>query len=64
MSLNMSAMHLGVGLGSAIGGVVITGATLAATPWAGAALTALAAGLAFWSARPPAEPGFSEREPA
>uniref|UniRef100_UPI0028AE00E0 MFS transporter n=1 Tax=Pseudomonas soli TaxID=1306993 RepID=UPI0028AE00E0 len=39
MSLNMSAMHLGVGLGSAIGGVVITGATLAATPWAGAALT-------------------------
>ncbi|PYC45292.1 MFS transporter [Pseudomonas soli] len=64
MSLNMSAMHLGVGLGSAIGGVVITGATLAATPWAGAALTALAAGLAFWSARPPAEPVFSKREPA
>lgn len=64
MSLNMSAMHLGVGLGSAIGGVVITGATLSATPWAGAALTALAAAMACWSARSPAEPGFSEREPA
>lgn len=52
MSLNMSAMHLGVGLGSAIGGVVITGSALEATPWAGALLTALAAGLAIWSATP------------
>ncbi|MDH0303167.1 MULTISPECIES: MFS transporter [unclassified Pseudomonas] len=62
MSLNMSAMHLGVGLGSAIGGVVISQSTLAATPWAGALLTAMAAGLAIWSARPPRSPGFSERE--
>ncbi|WP_194789871.1 MFS transporter [Pseudomonas sp. UFMG81] len=62
MSLNMSAMHLGVGLGSAIGGAVISGATLAATPWAGAVLTTLAAGLALWSASTPAPPGFSERE--
>lgn len=52
MSLNLSAMHLGVGLGSAIGGVVITGAALSATPWAGALLTALAAGLAMWISMP------------
>lgn len=60
MSLNMSAMHLGVGLGSAIGGVVISAASLAATPWAGAALTAVAAGLALCCARPPTARGLNE----
>lgn len=62
MSLNMSAMHLGVGLGSAIGGVVIGTATLSATPWAGVALTAMAAVLALCSARPAVSTAFSERE--
>lgn len=65
MSLNMSAMHLGVGLGSAIGGIVISGATLAATPWAGALLTTVAAGLATFSATLPRKPranAFSDGE--
>ncbi|WP_369988136.1 MFS transporter [Pseudomonas xanthosomatis] len=53
MSLNLSAMHLGVGLGSAIGGVVIGAASLAHTPWAGAALTVLAAGFALRSVKGP-----------
>jgi len=53
MSLNLSAMHLGVGLGSAIGGAVISAASLAHTPWAGAALTVLAAGFAVRSVRGP-----------
>ncbi|MBV4534457.1 MFS transporter [Pseudomonas urmiensis] len=66
MSLNLSAMHLGVGVGTAVGGLVITGASLTATPWAGALLTAVAAVLAAWSASTSKrdKPAFSEREMA
>jgi len=42
VGINTSAMHLGVALGSALGGLVIAGPGLAVTPWAGAALAALA----------------------
>jgi DHA1 family purine base/nucleoside efflux pump-like MFS transporter len=42
ISLNLSAMHLGVGLGTAVGGTVVSVASLQATPFVGAALAALA----------------------
>jgi DHA1 family purine base/nucleoside efflux pump-like MFS transporter len=42
VGINTSAMHLGVALGSALGGLVIAGPGLAVTPWAGAVLAALA----------------------
>ena len=54
MSLNLSAMHLGVGLGTALGGLVIAGASLDQLPWAGALLAASALGCAAWSVRKPA----------
>lgn len=50
MCLNLSAMHLGVG--TAIGRVLITQSSLAFTPWAGALLTAVAAGLALFASQP------------
>ncbi|MDR6713565.1 DHA1 family purine base/nucleoside efflux pump-like MFS transporter [Pseudomonas hunanensis] len=53
MSLNLSAMHLGVGVGTAVGAVVIAHSTLAATPWAGGGLTAIALMLAAYCAGKP-----------
>lgn len=42
VALNTSAMHLGVGLGAAIGGLVIALADVGWTPWIGLGLTVLA----------------------
>ncbi|MDB5766908.1 MAG: pbuE, partial [Collimonas fungivorans] len=42
IGLNTSAMHLGVALGAACGGMVIAWQSLSATPWFGAALSAAA----------------------
>lgn len=53
MGLNLSAMHLGVGLGTAVGGMVIAAAALEQLPWAGALLAAAALGCAAWSVRRP-----------
>lgn len=53
MGLNLSAMHLGVGLGTAVGGMVIAAAALEQLPWAGALLAAAALGCAVWSVRRP-----------
>ncbi|MFC4299666.1 MFS transporter [Castellaniella hirudinis] len=55
LSLNLSAMHLGVGLGTAAGGLVVTYASLSSVPWTGAALAAVAvmcAATAAWSTNP------------
>jgi DHA1 family purine base/nucleoside efflux pump-like MFS transporter len=49
IGLNTSAMHLGVALGAACGGVVIAWQSLAATPWFGAALSAAALSCACFS---------------
>ncbi|MCR3766794.1 MFS transporter, partial [Pseudomonas aeruginosa] len=38
VALNTSAMHLGVGLGAALGGLVVALLGVAATPWVGLAL--------------------------
>ena len=38
VALNTSAMHLGVGLGAALGGLVVAALGVAATPWVGLAL--------------------------
>ncbi|KSS16490.1 MFS transporter [Pseudomonas aeruginosa] len=48
VALNTSAMHLGVGLGAALGGLVVAALGVAATPWVGLALVlaALACALA------------------
>lgn len=42
VALNTSAMHLGVGLGAAVGGLVVALAGVGWTPWVGFALTVLA----------------------
>lgn len=54
ISLNFSAMHIGVGLGTALGGLALEGFSLSALPWLGAILAALAvvaSGLALRSAK-------------
>ncbi|MFK0311726.1 MFS transporter [Pseudomonas sp. NPDC090233] len=48
MSLNLSAMHVGVAVGTGIGGWVIGHGALSSTPWAGALLTLMAVGLAVY----------------
>ncbi|CAM3760017.1 Purine efflux pump PbuE [Pseudomonas reidholzensis] len=55
MSLNLSAMHLGVGVGTGVGGLVIAQSSLAVTPWAGGMLTAIALGLAAYAASAPSQ---------
>lgn len=42
VSLNLSAMHVGVALGTAIGGLALERGSTAALPWTGAVLAALA----------------------
>lgn len=42
IGLNTSAMHLGVALGAACGGLVIAWKSLSVTPWVGAAVSAVA----------------------
>lgn len=42
VALNTSAMHLGVGLGAAVGGLVVALAGVGWTPWVGLGLTVLA----------------------
>lgn len=42
VSLNLSAMHVGVALGTAIGGLALERSSTAALPWTGAVLAALA----------------------
>jgi DHA1 family purine base/nucleoside efflux pump-like MFS transporter len=49
IGLNTSAMHMGVALGSACGGVIITWQSLLLTPWVGAKLSALAILCALFS---------------
>lgn len=54
ISLNFSAMHIGVGLGTALGGLALEGFSLSALPWLGAMLAALAvaaSGIALRSAK-------------
>lgn len=52
VGINVSAMHAGVALGSAFGGVLVGRDALLATPWAGCALVAVALGCACVAARP------------
>jgi MFS transporter, DHA1 family, purine base/nucleoside efflux pump len=49
ISLNFSAMHIGVGLGTAVGGAVLVETSIHALPWTGALIAALAV-LASWQA--------------
>lgn len=51
VGINVSAMHAGVALGSAFGGVLVGRDALLATPWAGCALVAVALGCACVAAR-------------
>lgn len=56
IALNTSAMHLGVALGAALGGMVISLAGIVWAPWAGLALVALSvlcAALSCWLQREP-----------
>lgn len=56
VALNTSAMHLGVALGAALGGAVISLAGIAWTPWVGLSLVALSvlcAALSCWLQREP-----------
>ncbi|WP_396330940.1 MFS transporter [Burkholderia anthina] len=52
VGINVSAMHAGVALGSAFGGVLVERGALLVTPWAGCALVAIALGCACVSAWP------------
>lgn len=52
ISLNFSAMHIGVGLGTAFGGFVLNRFSVASLPVAAALLAALSVLLAFMAARP------------
>ncbi|EMH3312548.1 MFS transporter, partial [Burkholderia multivorans] len=51
VGINVSAMHAGVALGSAFGGVLVERGALLLAPWAGCALVALALGCAWVAAR-------------
>ncbi|MFE3189965.1 MFS transporter [Nocardia sp. NPDC059240] len=53
VAVNVSAMHVGVALGSALGGVLVGAGALRATPWAGCALVAAALVCAVVSVRKP-----------
>ncbi|MDR3101567.1 MAG: MFS transporter, partial [Paraburkholderia sp.] len=52
VGFNVSAMHVGVALGSAFGGVLVERGALLATPWAGSALVAVALGFAALALKP------------
>ncbi|HKU00206.1 MAG TPA: MFS transporter [Paraburkholderia sp.] len=52
VGFNVSAMHVGVALGSAFGGVLVERGALLATPWAGSALVAVALGCAALARKP------------
>lgn len=52
VGFNVSAMHVGVALGSAFGGVLVERGALLATPWAGSALVAVALGCAALALKP------------
>ncbi|WP_107310317.1 MFS transporter [Burkholderia metallica] len=57
VGINVSAMHAGVALGAAFGGVLVERGALLVTPWAGCALVALALACACgaaWPGRPAA----------
>ncbi|WP_246810445.1 MFS transporter [Ensifer sp. ENS08] len=54
ISLNLSTMHIGVGLGTAVGGIALANLSVHALPWVGAIIAALAvvaSFCAFWSSR-------------
>lgn len=51
IGLNYSAMHVGVGLGTAIGGVAVDLGRLEALPWIGGILAAFSVGLSLLAAR-------------
>lgn len=51
IGLNYSAMHIGVGLGTAIGGVAVDMGRLAALPWIGGILAAFSVGLSLLATR-------------
>ncbi|MCP1622962.1 MFS transporter [Pseudomonas nitroreducens] len=62
VALNTSAMHLGVALGAALGGAVISLAGIAWTPWVGVALVAasiLCAALSCWFQRERMDAGLT-----
>ncbi|OXJ13980.1 MFS transporter [Burkholderia sp. AU6039] len=52
VGINVSAMHAGVALGSALGGVLVERDALRVTPWAGCGLVAVALACACIAARP------------
>ncbi|MBJ9616453.1 MFS transporter [Burkholderia multivorans] len=52
VGINVSAMHAGVALGAAFGGVLVERGALLLAPWAGCALVALALGCACVAAHP------------
>ncbi|AOK37824.1 MFS transporter [Burkholderia cenocepacia] len=52
VGINVSAMHAGVALGSAFGGVLVGRNALLVTPWAGCVLVAVALACAWVAARP------------
>lgn len=51
VSLNLSAMHVGVALGTAVGGFVVSYGSLDATPWVGCGIVLLAIAAAIFSTR-------------
>ena len=60
VGLNLSAMHVGVALGTAIGGLALDHGSVQALPWTGAVLAALAVAaslIAAWRA------GYKQRRP-
>ena len=62
VALNTSAMHLGVALGAALGGAVISLAGIVWTPWVGVSLVSasvLCAALSCWLGREPHALGLS-----
>ncbi|CAB3801693.1 Purine efflux pump PbuE [Paraburkholderia caffeinitolerans] len=52
VGFNVSAMHVGVALGSGFGGMLVERGALLATPWAGSALVAVALGFAGLALKP------------
>lgn len=55
LSLNTSAQHLGIALGSLAGGIVVERSSVIYTPWIGAIFVLLSFGFAFYSISRPAQ---------